>query len=506
MARQASVSTVLPSSQVSVPARTKPSPQLAATQVTRHASVLIALPSSHASPASMTPLPHSAAMHELGHASVSMRLPSSQVSTPVRMKPSPQVAATQAPTQASVLIALPSSQASTPVRTKPSPQTASRHTLVQPSVLEVFMSSQVSTPARMKPSPQVAAAHVDRQASVLLALPSSQVSTPARTTPSPHVATTQVARQASVSIVLPSSQASTPARITPSPHAAATQVARQASVSTRLPSSQPSSPVIALSPQVAAGMVPLTRALLRGAGVRSAKSLALSSVSSAESRVVEPPATSSRRTSALPPGIAGADVPTAPAGVPEKLPHATQSTGMASKHTAPPAADSTGVIDRSAPRPKNVTACVVAIKILSWLAPLATEPGNVNVPTTVPVGPYTVMSWPPTMFWPLVHIWITTYCAPGEAAVPGNTSVTFIRWNAACAARGKANVNPTTMIASARRIMAAMVSAPRRGGLTHCGQAHALRVASHRAKLSSSAIGSSAACSAGVRAAPSSTS
>src|SRR5215467_16048516 len=46
-----------PRSQSSTPVSTKPSPHRAATQVVRHASVLLVLPSSHSSPASTTPLP-----------------------------------------------------------------------------------------------------------------------------------------------------------------------------------------------------------------------------------------------------------------------------------------------------------------------------------------------------------------------------------------------------------------------------------------------------------------
>ena len=59
----------------------------------------------------------------LVHVSVLTLLPSSQVSTPVLTKPSPHLAATQVLVQASVLIALPSSQASVPCTT-PSPHTA----------------------------------------------------------------------------------------------------------------------------------------------------------------------------------------------------------------------------------------------------------------------------------------------------------------------------------------------------------------------------------------------
>jgi len=89
---------MLPSSHCSVPVRTKPSPQVAASQVLRHASVLTVFMSSH-------------------------------VSTPVRMKPSPQVAATQVVRHASELLALPSSHGSMPARTKPSPQLAAAQVL-----------------------------------------------------------------------------------------------------------------------------------------------------------------------------------------------------------------------------------------------------------------------------------------------------------------------------------------------------------------------------------------
>src|SRR6478672_11198900 len=41
------------------------------------------------------------------------------------------------------------------------------------------------------------------------------------------------------------------------------------------------------------------------------------------------------------------------------------------------------------------------------------------------------MAWPLTNCWPAAYIWMTTYCAFGDAAVPGNTSTTFIRWNVA---------------------------------------------------------------------------
>ena len=150
-----------------------------------------------------------------------MRLPSSHSSRPARTKPSPQVAATQVSRQASVFTRLPSSQASTPARTKPSPH-AARHTAVQAGVgVRALPSSHCSTPACTNPSPQVgelAGVHDSRrsltccrrrtpprrparcrrrsgplvqcvrQASVLRALPSSHGSTPARTKPSPQVA------------------------------------------------------------------------------------------------------------------------------------------------------------------------------------------------------------------------------------------------------------------------------------------------------------------------------
>src|SRR5690242_8715032 len=82
---QPSLLTVLPSSQFSVSGSTKPSPQEATTQVFRHASKLLVLPSSHASPAVTTPLPHAVRVQFESHPSPSTRLPSSHASCVLTM-------------------------------------------------------------------------------------------------------------------------------------------------------------------------------------------------------------------------------------------------------------------------------------------------------------------------------------------------------------------------------------------------------------------------------------
>ena len=88
---------------------------------------------------------------------------------------------------------------------------------------------------------------------------------------------------------------------------------------------------------------------------------------------------------------------------------------------------------KSAASPKKASASGVAIRILDWLAPLATSPPKVNAAICTPLALNTVIAFPPTNCCPLAYIWITTYCALGAAAVPGNTSTTFIRWKLACA-------------------------------------------------------------------------
>src|SRR5262245_20590419 len=105
-AEQPSPEAVLPSSHCSTPARTKPSPHLASAHPMTHASVLLLLPSSHASLPCTTPSPQVGSLQLFEQPSPSFALPSSHSSTPARTKPSPHFAATHPVTHASVLLVL----------------------------------------------------------------------------------------------------------------------------------------------------------------------------------------------------------------------------------------------------------------------------------------------------------------------------------------------------------------------------------------------------------------
>ena len=249
--RQASSLLLLPSSQASTPARTTPSPQRAATQVLRHASVSSLYRHRRPRPCAHDRITTAPSAQALVQASVSSLLPSSQPSTPAWMIWSPQrrlagvgagvgvvvvavVAGLHAlcicgpaagslteVAQASVSTAFPSSHASTPTWTIPSPQRATSQALVQASPSTLLPSSQNSTFSRTIPSPQRASRHTLVQPSTSLRLPSSQASLPCKM-PSPHCAAWQALEQSSSSTLLPSSQASQSAWI-PSPQRASTQ-------------------------------------------------------------------------------------------------------------------------------------------------------------------------------------------------------------------------------------------------------------------------------------------
>src|SRR5262245_10769922 len=100
-----------PSSHCSAPRWTKPSPQVAALQVSTQASLFEALPSSHSSPVWTMPSKHSGVLHRFVQSSSFELLPSSQASTPACTLPSPQKASLQT-TQPSVTSSLPSSHCS----------------------------------------------------------------------------------------------------------------------------------------------------------------------------------------------------------------------------------------------------------------------------------------------------------------------------------------------------------------------------------------------------------
>src|SRR5262245_12995669 len=86
--RQKSVLLVLPSSHSSWPLHNTPSPQRANRHASQ-ASLAIRLASSHCSLPSVVPLPHTGGVQSLRQKSLLLLLPSSQVSTPTRTKPSP---------------------------------------------------------------------------------------------------------------------------------------------------------------------------------------------------------------------------------------------------------------------------------------------------------------------------------------------------------------------------------------------------------------------------------
>ncbi len=274
--RQESVSTALPSSQVSPrPVSVAPSPQDAGTQSERHASERVSLlPLMHPSEAMHVPPPQSVKALATAHgaptlgpvvqtpahcASVAQASPvsnpPSQTPSPsshcspdaVFKMPSPQATAVQSSLH--VGLSPESSQSSLAAAlTVPSPQAATVQSASQ--VKDSPESSQTSLAVTLTvPSPQTAA--VQSASQVEDSPESSQVS-PAVITPLPQAVTVQFESQPSPSIRSPSSQAS-PAVAMPLPHAVAVQFESQPSPSIRAPSSQ-DSPAVVLSlpsPQVA---------------------------------------------------------------------------------------------------------------------------------------------------------------------------------------------------------------------------------------------------------------
>jgi len=140
-------------------------------------------------------------------------------------------------------------------------------------------------------------------------------------------------------------------------------------------------------PQLDDGIVPNAPALLRGAGVAKAKSLAELSVSSPPSSAVVEPEMFSRRAAARPdvsPPVALNGVPT-PAVLPLYAPQATQSM-VPAQQTLPPADRMLALITRSGLMLKKLCACEVAIRIRLWFAPFDTLCANPKVPTTAPAA------------------------------------------------------------------------------------------------------------------------
>src|SRR5690606_7249786 len=126
---------------------------------------------------------------------------SSHSSLPAQTKPSPQVAIVHAVVQSSVLSALPSSHSSLgPVSPSPQPFTTQPGRHIMPGPIRSSPGSHCSTPSNRWASPHTLSVHIDVHAAELeLRGPSSHSSTPAQTTPSLHCAATQVLRHASLS-------------------------------------------------------------------------------------------------------------------------------------------------------------------------------------------------------------------------------------------------------------------------------------------------------------------
>jgi hypothetical protein len=143
--------------------------------------------------------------------------------------------------------------------------------------------------------------------------------------------------------------------------------------------------IVVVGPVQAASTIGLES--LRGLGLASEKSVALSLLSSPSSSRVGQPGAIVRR-SAIPSGIpsGSAGEPEAEGVVPAKSPQETQSIDPAQQAAPPAAAMPMPETARSGVTPKALCTPLSPIRIVCWLAALATSAGKVKVPVTVPAA------------------------------------------------------------------------------------------------------------------------
>jgi hypothetical protein len=144
--------------------------------------------------------------------------------------------------------------------------------------------------------------------------------------------------------------------------------------------------IVVVGPVQAASTIAL--ALLRGCGVASKKSVALSLPSSAASSRVGQLGSIVRRSaspSGMPSGSAGE--PEAEGVEPAKPPQETQSSEPAQQAAPPAGSIANPVSARSGATPKAACTPLSPIRIVCWPAPLGTPEAKVKVPLTEPPAP-----------------------------------------------------------------------------------------------------------------------